>query len=94
MSELLFESISKFVDSRKKLANQALECLEPECDNVMQSNCCDEQKIERLLDCLLDFCFDEKILYLYRKLCRYYYEIDVAATVQYVNYYREMWDER
>ena len=42
----------------------------------------------------LDFCFDERMLYLYRKLCRYYYHIDAEATVGYVNAYRDMWDER
>ena len=93
MNEFLFKSISKVVDSRKKLANQALELLEPECDNIIRLNCSDSQTIERLLDELLDFCFDEKILNVYRKLCRYYYNIDAAATAQYVNAYREMWDE-
>jgi hypothetical protein len=29
---------------------------------------------------------------LYKKLCRYYYNIDPQATVEYVNAYRDMWD--
>ncbi len=49
-------------------------------------------KIEESLDRLLDYCFDGRILPLYRKLCRYYYQIDQAAAVEYVNAYRNMWE--
>lgn len=93
MRDFLFETISEVVDSRNKLANQALELLEPECDDIIQSKRWDKQTIERLLDRLLDFCFDERMLHLYRTLCRHYYQIDAEATVGYVNAYREMWDE-
>lgn len=92
MSDLLIETISEVVNSRNKLTNQAIEILEPECNEIFQSKCHDKQTIERLLDKLLDFCFDERILHLYRKLCRYYYQIDAEATVGYVNAYRDMWD--
>ena len=34
----------------------------------------------------------EPILQLYKKLCRHYYYINPAATADYVNIYREMWD--
>ncbi|OGO80063.1 MAG: hypothetical protein A2Y21_09805 [Clostridiales bacterium GWC2_40_7] len=93
MDELVFETILKVVDYRNKLAVQALELLKPECDKIIWSNCSDKLEIERVLDRLLDFCFDEKILKVYRKLCRHYYNIDTVATTQYVNTYREMWDE-
>lgn len=93
MRDFLFETLSEVIDARKKLANQALDILGPECNDIIQSRCCDKQIIERLLDKLLDFCFDERILHLYRKLCRYYYHIDAEATVGYVNVYRDMWDD-
>ncbi len=41
---------------------------------------------------MLDFCFDDEMLALYKKLCRYYFDIDPAATVSYVSFYREMWE--
>ena len=44
------------------------------------------------LDGLLDFCFDPEALLLYKKLCRHYYAIDLAATAEYVHAYRAMWD--
>ena len=43
---------------------------------------------------MLDFCFDDAVLVLYKKLCRYYYDIDPEATVSYVNAYRDMWDKK
>ncbi len=41
---------------------------------------------------LLDFCGHEPVLQLYKKLCRHYWDIDPAATADYVNAYREYWD--
>jgi hypothetical protein len=32
------------------------------------------------------------MLLLYKKLCRYYWKINPQATADYINYYREMWD--
>jgi len=52
----------------------------------------DENHIQRTLDYLLDFCFDEKMLTLYRRLCRYYWDINPHATANYIDYYREMYD--
>jgi hypothetical protein len=43
---------------------------------------------------MLDFCFDDEMLVFYKKLCRYYIDIDPDATASYVHAYREMWDEQ
>jgi len=42
---------------------------------------------------MLDFCFDAQMLMLYRKLCRHLYSIDPSAAADYINAYKEMWDE-
>ncbi len=63
-----------------------------EVDLIIVSDCRDKYRIERALDGMLGFCFDENMLKLYRKLCRYYYSIDSCATVEYVYAYRDMWD--
>jgi hypothetical protein len=42
---------------------------------------------------MLDFCFDAQMLLLYRKLCSHLYGIDPSAAADYVNAYREMFDE-
>ena len=52
----------------------------------------DVRQIEHTLDGLLDFCGHEQALLLYRRLCRHYFDIDPAATADYINAYRELWD--
>jgi hypothetical protein len=42
---------------------------------------------------MLDFCFDAEMLLLYKKLCHYYFAIDLEAIVSYVYAYRDLWDE-
>lgn len=41
---------------------------------------------------MLDFTDNEKILASYRKLCRYYYDINPQATAEYIQSYKEMYD--
>jgi len=43
---------------------------------------------------MFDFCFDDEVLVLYKRLCRYYVDIDPEATASYVHAYRKMWDEQ
>jgi len=43
---------------------------------------------------MLDYCFNEGMLLLYKKLYRYYFDINPEATAFYVNAYRELWEEQ
>jgi hypothetical protein len=61
-------------------------------DDVIQEESQDRQRIEHLLDGILGFCFDEKMLGVYKRFCRYYYGIDPKATAEYVFAYRDMWE--
>lgn len=65
-----------------------------EVDAILKTQCRDSRRIEHCLDGMLDFCFDDGMLALYKKLCRYYFDIDPEATVFYANAYREMWDQQ
>ena len=89
----LVKSIGELAKVRNQLAHQAEQQYAPEVEDVLLTQCRDPNRIERLLDGILDFCFDPAMLRLYKKLCRYYFTIDPEATVSYVNAYREMWDE-
>ncbi|MDD2854989.1 MAG: hypothetical protein PHU01_05610 [Desulfuromonadaceae bacterium] len=64
----------------------------PVVETIIATCSRDIRQIEQTLDGLLDFCCHEQALLLYRRLCRYYFDIDPAATVRYVNAYRELWD--
>ena len=89
----LVRSISELAKARNQLAHQAEQQYVPEVEDALRTQCRDTNRIERLLDGILDFCFDPAMLRLYKKLCRYYFTIDPEATVSYVNAYRDMWDE-
>lgn len=52
-----------------------------------------ETEVSHLLDYLLDFAGDEKVLELYKKVCRRYLDIFPGCICGYVNVYRELWEE-
>jgi hypothetical protein len=60
---------------------------------LIQSKITDEKEIEHLLNYMLDFVDNKKILALYRKLCRYYYFINPQATAEYIQSYKELYDK-
>jgi hypothetical protein len=91
MKELV-QAIGEFASARQQLARKAEQHYALEVEAIFQSQCRDPRQIELLLDDMLDFCFDAQMLLWYKKLCRYYFKIDPAATVSYVNTYRGMWD--
>jgi len=41
---------------------------------------------------MLDFADNEEILVTYRKLCRYYLDINPQETAEYIQSYKEMYD--
>lgn len=89
----LFEKIKALAESQEKLAQQALRHYQPIVANYIAENCTDSNKIAYTLDFMLDFCFDEQMLTLYRTLCRHLYSFDPETAVEYVEEYRERWDE-
>ena len=89
----MIEEIKKLAEIRNQLAQQALEQYEPLVTNIIASQNKDVNHICYTMDFMLDFCFDDKMLLLYRRLCHYLLDIDPQATASYVQAYREMWDE-
>jgi hypothetical protein len=90
----LVQRVGELAKVSQKLAQQAVQEYSAEVEAILKEQVHDSQRIERCLDGILDFCFDPDILSLYKRLCRYYFDIDPAATAAYVNIYREMWDEK
>lgn len=76
------------------LARDAVQQYSAKIGSILNAQMNDIRRIERCLDGMLDFCFDDEMLALYKKLCRYYYDIDPEAAVFYVHAYREMFDEQ
>jgi len=86
------QAIGNLAESISDLARRAVVEYAPVVDSIVRARSTDIHHIEHTLDGLLDFCFDPEALFLHKKLCRHYYDIDPSATAEYVNIYREMWD--
>ncbi len=89
----LVRSVGEMIKASRKLARQAEQQYSVAVEDIFQTKSRDCRCIEHLLDGMLDFCFDPGMLVLYKKLCRYYWDIDSTATASYVYAYRDMWDE-
>ena len=61
-------------------------------ETILVSRSRDVRHIKQTLDRLLDFACHPAGFKLFKTLCHYYYSIDPAATVDYINAYRELWD--
>lgn len=88
----LFQSVSGIAKEIQGLHTLAVVQYTPEVEAIIASRSRDVRQIEQTLDGLLDFCGHDPALQLYRRLCRHYFDIDPAATVSYVDAYREIWD--
>ena len=93
MTKALIQELRPLIEAHNQLARKAEAGFAIQVDGIIQRKRKDTQQIEWLLSCMLDFCFDDSILALFKKLCRYYYAIDPAATASYVYMYRDMWDD-
>jgi hypothetical protein len=91
MSATLLENVSALVGQMQGLARQAHVEYGPEVDTIIETRSRDTQRIEHLLDGILDFGFDDTMVQIFKRLCRYYYTLDPAATASYVHTYRDMW---
>jgi hypothetical protein len=91
-ADSLVGSIGELAKGTQRLAGQAVEAYAPVVDSILRSQCRDTHHIEQTLDGLLGFCFDPNALLLYKRLCRYYYDLDPSAAFPYVYAYRDMWD--
>jgi len=85
-------SMDELARSMSSLARRAVEEYAPLVESIILDPSPGISEVERTLDGLLGFCFDPRALLLYRKLCRRYLAIDPAATSEYVQAYREMWE--
>ena len=92
MSDALLENVSTLAAQMQDLARQAHAGYAVEVDAVIAARSRNVRHIERLLDGILDFCFDDAMVQLFKRLCRYYYTLDPTATAEYVHSYRDMWD--
>jgi hypothetical protein len=92
MDKDLNELAKSIVALQKEAVKQTFQIWEPEAEIIISTKSKDIKTIEHTLDALCEVAFDDEVLLLFKKLCRYYYDIDPAATVEHIQFYREMWD--
>jgi len=80
------------VTLQRKMAKQTLFYWKPEAEKIISTKSKDINAIEHSLDALCEAAFDDEVLNVFKSLCRYYYGIDQQATFEYIQIYREMWD--
>lgn len=78
-----------------KLQKQQYEIVKMEIEGIINNNIRSEMYIERKLDEMLDilsFYENDETLLTFKKLCRYYYDINPQATADYIMFYKEQND--
>ena len=90
--DAFYKSISEIAKSIIALGETAASAYEPIVNDLINSRSKDHMEIQRTFDGMLGFCGNPAMLLLYKKLCRYYYSLDPAATSDYIGYYLEQWE--
>ena len=88
MDENIYQIAEQIVQLHQKAYEFYLPLVEDVCSRTVS-----EDELSHLLDYLLDFACDEKMLGLYKKVCRRYLYVYPDCIKFYIEAYREMWGE-
>ncbi len=88
MDENIFQIAERIVQLHQKAYEVYLPLVEDVCSRTVS-----EAELSHLLDYLLNFACNEKILELYKKVCRRYLYIYPSCIKLYIEVYREMWED-
>ena len=88
MDENIYQIAEQIVQLHQKAYEVYLPLVEDVCNRTAS-----EDELSYLLDYLLDFACDEKMLGLYKKLCRRYLYVYPDCIRDYIEAYWEMWGE-
>jgi hypothetical protein len=87
-----FEDIRTIVESFKALSKSALPAYTNITEDIINDRITDINEIERTLDYMLDLCFDDEILLLYKAILRKLYPKYPNVVASYIKYYFEMYE--
>lgn len=89
--EKLLQDISMIAQRLKELHNDAVIAYTSQVRDLCARKAT-ENEVERMLDLLLSFAGDERILKLYKQVCRIYWQIYPEAIAFYIIEYRKGYD--
>ena len=87
------KDIQELGNQLKTLAKQTLPLYTQKVETIINNKIQDHNQIELTFDYMLDFCYDDEMLLLYKKLARYYFTINPQGTANYINYYKERYED-
>ena len=93
MSEEIKKLVEKIAALQKAAVNQTLLYWAPVAERIIRTRSRDIDEIEHTLDALCNVAFDDEALDVFKKLCRYYFEIDPQATAEHIMIYRDLWGD-
>jgi hypothetical protein len=93
MTDEQLDGFKELAESINKITKDAFLIYEEQVDRIYRNKVKEEKEIEQVIDALLGYCYDEKMLLLFKTICRYYYAINPAVTSGYANIYRDLWDD-
>ena len=90
---VLFQEVGDMIKSIQPLISQNISPLTNQVDVIIKSRERDDNRIQRLLDSVLDYAgmCDEGLI-LFKRLCRYYYVINPQVTAEYISIYHDLYD--
>lgn len=88
----LLKAVSGIIDGLRRIHGNAVDAYRPEVEAIIQTGSRSVDRIEHTLHGLLAFCGDDAALALFKRLCRYYWDLDPEATARHVFAYREWFD--
>ncbi len=89
MDERIYQIAEQINEIHQKAYEVYLPWVEDVCSRIVS-----EVELSHLFDYLLDFACDEKILVLYKKVCRKYLYVYPRCIKFYIETYREMWEDK
>ena len=89
--EELLASIGKIAEKMQDLYNQAYYAYKPQVDDICQRDA-SQKEVEWLLDWLLQYAGDDRMLGLYKQVCRVYWQKYPESIAFYIMEYRKWYD--
>ena len=88
----MLESMLGTVESLNQLRNQAYRHYSSLISLVLRNEISSEQQLEWIMDGLLDFCDEPRVLEMYKKLCRHIYYRHPQLVRDHVTLYRTLFE--
>jgi len=85
-------NIDEIVNLIQEISEQSYNYYKPIADNIIAKTA-SENEVEHLLDYMLDVCHDNRMLNLFKTVCRRYYNLYPEMIAFEILTYKEMYDE-